>query len=51
MDVLGNAPGTSTVEIAGAHPKGGYMVQFDLPTEYIEALVSYLGGTAWRPVL
>ena len=50
-EVLSNAPGTSAVEIVGAHPRGGYGVQFDLAPEAIEAFFSYLGGINWRPVM
>lgn len=49
--ILRAAPSARRIEILGAHPKGGYRVQFELAADRIDEFILYAEAQGWRAVL
>jgi len=49
--LLISAPGVSDVEVAGRHPKGGYVTRFELSPDRADEFFAYLASYDWAPVI
>jgi hypothetical protein len=48
VELLNAAPSISDVELIGPHPKGGYQVRFDMPSDALDEFIEYLEAGDWR---
>jgi hypothetical protein len=46
-----SAPGVSEVEVAGRHPKGGYVTRFELSPDAADEFFAYLLNHDWGSVI
>lgn len=51
LRLLVSAPGVSDVEVAGRHPKGGYVTRFELSQEAVDEFIAYLVDHDWAAVI